>query len=119
MIRLHLIFLFFASIAFLNCPEPVHSAQNSEESMLLLKNGNNKFVTGAIIHLQEAIFKEQQQDFAGAILEYQDVLRYDSTASIAYYGLAENYLNVRKEERAAEALEKYLHLKPDDIEMIH
>ncbi len=68
--------------------------------MLLLKNGNNRFVTGALVHLQEAIFKEQQQDFAGAILEYQDALRYDSTASIAYYGMAENYLKVRKEERA-------------------
>lgn len=55
----------------------------------------------ALTHFIDGSMQESKGDFAGAILEYQDALRFDHDPAI-YYALAKNYSMLRKHDLAAE-----------------
>jgi tetratricopeptide (TPR) repeat protein len=55
----------------------------------------------ALTHFIDGSMQETKGDFAQAILEYQDALRYDHDPAI-YYALAKNYSMLRKHDIAAE-----------------
>ncbi len=73
----------------------------------------------ALRHLSRAIIFEEQGNYAGAILEYQDAIALDSTAAVFHRKMAENYLRLRKNRNAIESFEKYLTMEPRDVEVHH
>ncbi|HLP18530.1 MAG TPA: tetratricopeptide repeat protein [Bacteroidota bacterium] len=62
-------------------------------------NDHNKDL--ALQHFIEGSLQESKGDYAQAILEYQDALRFDQDPAL-YYALAKNYSLLRKHDLAAE-----------------
>jgi tetratricopeptide (TPR) repeat protein len=65
------------------------------------------FINGSIL--------EVKGDNAGAILEFQDALKYDTSAGI-YYALAKNYFYLRKTPQALQNSKKAVSLNPAQLE---
>lgn len=61
---------------------------------------------------------EAKGDYAGAILEYQDALKYDKSAGI-YYVLAKNYFFLNKLPAAVQNSRKSVQLESDNIEYLN
>ncbi|NVM00694.1 MAG: tetratricopeptide repeat protein [Candidatus Helarchaeota archaeon] len=78
---------------------------------------NNSYNSRAMEHYVEGIIYDMKEEYAAAILEYQDAVRYDPNVPIFYLSLAEDYYYLRKDERAMLMFEKYLQLKPDDYDV--
>ena len=65
------------------------------------------FINGSI--------NETKGDYASAILEFQDALKYDTSAGI-YYALAKNYFYLRKFPQALTYAEKAVKMNSDQLE---
>jgi tetratricopeptide (TPR) repeat protein len=65
------------------------------------------FINGSIL--------ETKGDYAGAILEFQDALKYDTSAGI-YYALGKNYFYLDKTPQALLYTKKAVQLNPDRLE---
>ncbi len=65
------------------------------------------FINGSIL--------ETKGDYSGAILEFQDALRYDRSAGI-YYALGKNYFYLGKTPQALQYTEKAVQLNPARLE---
>ena len=77
----------------------------------------NSYNPAALDHYMRAMKFEEEGDNASAILEYQDAIANDSTASVFYYSIGECYLKLRppKAVHAVGMFEKYLEMEPRDI----
>lgn len=71
----------------------------------------------AFDHFVNGSIYEQQGDYANAILEYQDALRYDSDPAI-YYALSKSYAALGKLESAIEAINSAIKLAPNKKEYL-
>ncbi len=65
------------------------------------------FINGSIL--------ETKGDYAGAILEFQDALKYDTSAGI-YYALGKNYFYLDKTPQALQYTKKAVQLNPERME---
>jgi pentatricopeptide repeat protein len=86
--------------------QTLNNENNNPKEVKILEKGNKNvaldhFITGATY--------EAKEDYANAILEFQDALRYDTAAGI-YYALAKNYYYLNKVSLAMENAEKAVKL---------
>ncbi len=87
--------------------------QNDEQISETASPADNKnkatefFINGSIL--------ETKGDYAGAILEFQDALKYDTSAGI-YYALGKNYYNLGKTPQALQYTKKAVQLEPERME---
>ena len=82
----------------------------------LYASENNSYNSKAMEHYLEGIIYDMNEEYASAILEYQDAVRYDPNVPIFYLSMAEDYFYLQKDEPAMSMYEKYLQLKPDDYD---
>lgn len=66
-------------------------------------------------HVINGSLFELKGEFAQAILEFQDALRYDKAAGI-YFALAKNYSALNKQSLAIESAREAVRLAPDNLE---
>jgi tetratricopeptide (TPR) repeat protein len=69
----------------------------------------------ALQHFIDGSLLEQKGEYARAILEYQDALRYDKNHAI-HYALSKCYTRLNKHTHAIEAGREAVRLAPDNIE---
>jgi len=82
----------------------------------LYASENSSYNSKAMERFLEGIIYDMKEEYASAILEYQDAVRYDPNVPIFYLSMAEDYYYLRKDELAISMYEKYLQLKPDDYD---
>lgn len=70
----------------------------------------NRYVDGVIHDLN--------QNYAAALLAYQEALLYDSTSSALYLAIGKDYLRLGKKESALVALRRCLNLDPKEVEAV-
>ncbi|MER3522806.1 MAG: hypothetical protein C4326_01725, partial [Ignavibacteria bacterium] len=66
-------------------------------------------------HVINGSLFEMRGDYAQAVLEFQDALRYDKSAGI-YFALAKNYAALNKHSLAIESARQAVRLDPDNVE---
>lgn len=76
----------------------------------LKKKAQEHFIRGSIADVNE--------QYAAAILEYQDALNYDPQAGI-YYALAKDYLILNKLSLALKNSQKAIEIEPKNIDYLH
>ncbi len=91
-------------------PEPEVQALNDAKTQPQQVN------TKALTHFMEGELHLSQGNYAMAILEFQDALKYDPGATSILTSLADAYLRIGKTERAMEQLNQALMLDPKDRE---
>jgi len=69
----------------------------------------------ALQHFIDASLYEMKGDYAKAVLEYQDALRYDKNHAI-YFALAKNYSALNKHSLAIEAGKEAVRLAPENLD---
>ena len=72
----------------------------------------------AINHFIDGVIFDLNQNYAAALLAYQEALLYDSSASTIYLAIAKDYLRLGKEESAIISLKKCLDWNPREIEAL-
>ena len=117
MTRYALIFSAFLLLTFFGCSSSSHvigsDDENGKESAENSTSEDAKdkamefFINGSIF--------ETKGDYASAILEFQDALKYDTSAGI-YYALAKNYFYLRKFPQALSNGEKAVVINPGQLE---
>jgi tetratricopeptide (TPR) repeat protein len=70
----------------------------------------------AVEHFMAGEQFSMQENYAMAILEYQDALQYDSSSNTIYVSMAKAYINLGKLDRGIQALKKALSLDKNDPE---
>ncbi len=65
----------------------------------------------ALGHFVNGSIYDQKGDYANAVLEYQDALRYDRDAAI-YFAMSKSYTALRKFDLAAQAASEAINLEP-------
>ena len=94
-----ILFILFASLA--ACSSGFNSNQARYEQLILaeqnsvMKFDTSQFEQKARSYLISGTLLQQQRNFAGSILEYQEALRYDSSAAIEY-AIAKSFLELQK-----------------------
>ena len=113
-----LIFLIISAFIFVQCSsqELINKSENKKSSAQIL----NKSVTKedskkAMSHFIDGSVAEAKGDFASAILEYQDALRYDPNAGV-YYALAKNYFALNKLSLALQNSQKSVELDSQKVD---
>lgn len=98
------------------------NSNQANYNQLVISDMNNvtKFDTSffesqARSYLIAGTLRQQQKDYAASIIEFQEALRYDSSAAIEY-AIAKSYLEIRKIENAKEHLYKANKLNPDFVQ---
>lgn len=66
-------------------------------------------------HVISGSLFEMRSEYAQAVLEFQDALRYDQSAGI-YFALAKNYAALNKHSLAIESARQAVRLDPDNVE---
>ena len=84
--------------------EPLNEASGSSDSK---NKAMEYFINGSVF--------EAKGNYADAILEFQDALKYDSSAGI-YYALAKNYFNLRKIPQSLLYARKAVSMNPSQLE---
>lgn len=70
----------------------------------------------AVSHFVDGVILDLSQNFAAALLSYQEALLYDSSSAALYLAIAKDYIRLGKEESALISLKRCLNLDPDKIE---
>lgn len=89
----------------------------SEESRLQEKLAS-ELKNKAQEHFIRGSIADMNQEYAAAILEYQDALNYDPQAGI-YYALAKDYLALNKLSLALKNSQKSVELDPKNLDYLH
>lgn len=113
------ILLILFSLVIAACSSGINSNQAKYNQIIqsnksVVKFDTNYFQTQARTYLIAGTLKQQQKDFAASILEFQEALRYDSSAAIEF-AIAKSYLELNKFENAKEHLYRSTNLNPDFI----
>lgn len=101
-----LIFIFISCSSFIPEKSTIQKGEKSEK----------EYHPKAISHFMEGSILDLQGDYAAAILEYLDALRYDSTSSTIYMAIAEDYAKLGKLDNARRMLRKAIHFEPENLE---
>lgn len=98
------------------------NSNQTKYNQLVISDMNNvtKFDTSyfesqARSYLIAGSLKQQQKEYAASILEFQEALKYDSSAAIEF-AIAKSYLEIRKIENAKEHLYKATKLNPKFVQ---
>jgi tetratricopeptide (TPR) repeat protein len=102
--------LFFTITVFLAGCSSQKEAQLSPEE-IARQQQHDKDKSAALQHFIDGSLFESKSDYAQAIIEYQDALRYDKDPAI-YYALAKNYSALGKHALAAEMAVEAVKLDP-------
>lgn len=70
----------------------------------------------AINHFVDGITYDLNQNYAAALLSYQEALLYDSSAAAIYLNMARDYIRLGKQESAILTLKRCIRWNPDHIE---
>ena len=70
----------------------------------------------AVEHFIDGVILDQREDYAGALLSYQEAQLYDSAASSITLAIGRDYLRLGKVESAVLALQRTLKLNPEEGE---
>jgi tetratricopeptide (TPR) repeat protein len=81
------------------------------------QSGDSRDVDVALQHFIDGSLYETKGNFAQAILEYQDALRYDNNHAI-HFGLAKCYGHLNKHSLAIESIDRALALAPEETEYL-
>jgi len=84
------------------------------ENLHKVQLDTNSLEDMAIDYVIKGSTLQQQKKFAESILEFQQALKYDSSASI-HYAISKNYVNLGMYEPAFESILKALKIKPQFI----
>ncbi len=95
--------LLLVTIAFIGCASSQKTAPPPA--------GENRELS--LQHFLEGSLLDQKEDYAKAILEYQDALQYDHDPAI-YYALAKDYSNLGKHSLAVQMGSEAVRLSPDN-----
>lgn len=114
------IFLLLISLVIASCSSGINSNQAKYNQIIqnnksVVKFDTNYFQTQARTYLIAGTIKQQQNEFAASILEFQEALRYDSSAAIEF-AIAKSYLELNKFENAKEHLYRSTNLNPEFIQ---
>ncbi len=85
-------------------------SNNMEQKQKPDQSAINQFIDGVILDLQE--------NYAGALLAYQEALLYDSTSAEINLAIARDYLFLGREESGKKFLERTFKLNPNNIEAL-
>lgn len=77
-----------------------------------------QYDTRAIQHYMEGVNAELQGNYAMAVLEYREALRFDSTSATIYSELARAYIRLQKYHRAEGVLERGLKQTDDSTDLL-
>lgn len=103
------------------CSSKFNSNSIQFQQLILNENGKftkfdtNYFHTQARKFLIAGTLKQQQYNYAASILEFQQALRYDSSAAIEYV-IAKSYLQLGKSDLAKEHLFRSIELNPSFVQ---
>lgn len=106
--------LLFLSLLFLSCSSGINSNQARINQIIQNSNGvvnfdTNYFENQSRSYLISGTILQQQRNYAASILEFQEALRYDSSAAIEY-AIAKSYLELNKVANSQEHLYKSIEL---------
>ncbi|MER3329725.1 MAG: hypothetical protein RIF34_09130, partial [Candidatus Kapaibacterium sp.] len=79
------------------------------------KFDTNYFESQARSYLIAGTLKQQHKEYAASIIEFQEALRYDSSAAIEF-AIAKSYLEIRKIDIAKEHLYRATILNPSFVQ---
>lgn len=114
------ILLLLISLVIAACSSGINSNQAKYNQIIqnnksVVKFDTNYFQTQARTYLIAGTLKQQQNEFAASILEFQEALRYDSSAAIEF-AIAKSYLELNKFENAKEHLYRSTNLNSEFIQ---
>ncbi len=101
-----LLFVIFSVLLLVACSSSVEVVKKSE---------SNKNEKAAMDHFLKGSISESKGQLAEAILEYQDALRYDTSAGI-YYSLGKAYYKLNKFSNALEHAKMAAKLEPKNLD---
>lgn len=113
------IILLFLSLLFLSCSSGINSNQARINQIIQNKNGVvnfdvDYFENQSRSYLISGTLLQQKRDYAGSILEFQEALRYDSSAAIEY-AIAKSYLELNKISNSQEHLYRSIELNDEFV----
>lgn len=117
------IIFILALILLSSCSSEFNSNRLKYNQLILSENNKitqfdtNYFQSQARTYLISGTLKQQQKLYAAAILEFQQALRYDSSAAIEY-AVAKSYLELRKVDLAKEHLYRSIQLNPSFVQSL-
>jgi len=104
-----ILFTLLSGILILGCASQQHLVPHQKR---LYKEPNPL----AIDRFIDGVISDINQNFAAALLSYQEALLYDSTSSAIYLAIGKDYLRLGKTESALISLKRSLKLNPEEIE---
>lgn len=117
------IFFLLALVLLSSCSSEFNSNKLKYNQLILNEKSNitefdtNFFQSQARSFLIAGTLKQQQKEYASAILEFQQALRYDSSAAIEF-AVAKSYLELRKIDLAKEHLYRSTQLNPNFVQSL-
>jgi tetratricopeptide (TPR) repeat protein len=109
-----LVSIIFSSLIIVGCSsqKEISNTQNDDKivSSIDKKKALEYFINGSAA--------ESKGDYATAILEFQDALKYDNSGGV-YYALAKNYFFLNKLPSALQNSRKSVELEPDNLEYLN
>ena len=91
---------------------PTNTSLHSPDIIQVEKNEQN--ADAAVQHFIHGSVLEAKDDYANAIIEYQDALRYDDNASIRY-AIAKDYMAMDKPSLAGQYAKQAVDMAPDNV----
>ncbi|MBI3189063.1 MAG: tetratricopeptide repeat protein, partial [Ignavibacteriales bacterium] len=95
------------ALAIAGCSSSQQTQQDSEQKIELRDAALERYLNGQLL--------DQREEYAAAILEYQDALRFFEEPAI-YFALAKDYALLGKHEQALEAANNAVRLEPKNLE---
>ncbi len=93
-----------------------HRASIKPETLPTPADSVKAYDSRAVEHFMAGEQYSMQENYAMAVLEYQDALQYDSSSNTIYVSMAKAYINLGKLDRGIQALKKALILDKNDLE---
>ncbi len=100
-------FIILVAFAIAGCSSSQQTQEDTERKAELRDAALERYLNGQLL--------DQREEYAAAILEYQDALRFFEEPAI-YFALAKDYAQLGKHEQALEAAHNAVRLEPKNIE---
>ncbi|MBI5216883.1 MAG: tetratricopeptide repeat protein [Ignavibacteriae bacterium] len=100
-------FIILVAFAIAGCSSSQQTQEDTERKTELRDAALERYLNGQLL--------DQREEYAAAILEYQDALRFFEEPAI-YFALAKDYALLGKHEQALEAAHNAVRLEPKNIE---
>jgi tetratricopeptide (TPR) repeat protein len=110
----YVITIIFSSLLLFGCATQKEMNKETTDEKIFFEVDKKK----ALEYFINGSAAESKGDYAGAVLEFQDALKYDPNAGV-YYALAKNYFFLNKLPAALQNSRKSVELEPDNLEYLN